>query len=446
VTFTPLVLLEELSRLEFGSDTAARYVVALSGGLDSMVLVHAMAELRNANHFAVELRCVHVDHGLHARSTDWRQFCTDSATSLGVDIDTIKVDVSTASGQGLEAAARDVRYRALQQQLQSGDWLLTAHHREDQAETLLLNLVRGSGPAGLAGIAARRRLEPGWLLRPMLNVDRAAIEQYANRVGLSWVKDPSNAEVRFDRNFLRHKVMPLLRGRWPEIAKRLQRSATHASEAADLLNERAAADLARIAQQHPARLSIDALSALTMSRQRNVIRYALRELNLSTPTTVQLEAVMTEVILAREDAQPLVRWAGTCVRRYRNGLYLLPENPLPPLQEARFAGDTLDLGAELGRLRLFKGSKLGLASQLVEGGLQVKCRRGGEGFRPLGQRHTRKLKNLLQEEGIVPWMRDRLPLVYAGEQLIAVGDLWISADVVTEPGVTLHWEGRPALH
>jgi tRNA(Ile)-lysidine synthase len=323
--------------------------------------------------------------------------------------------------------------------------LLSAHHRDDQAETLLLNLIRGSGPAGVAGIGDVRRFGPGWLLRPMLNVDREAIEQYASLHELRWVEDPSNADRKFDRNFLRHEILPQLAARWPDIAVRLQRSAGHAGEASQLLIELAELDLAALGSR-PERLPIDQLASLSRSRQRNVIRHALRVLGLSTPTTAQLERVLDEVIPARVDAQPLVSWPGASVRRYRNGLYLLPTHLAEAIEPAIIEGLRHELGAGLGRLRLEPGAESGLAEALVDAGLSVRPRAGGEEIQLAGQTHTRKLKKLLQEEGIVPWMRERLPLLYAGDRLVAVGDLWLSGDAITRPGVALSWTGRPALH
>jgi tRNA(Ile)-lysidine synthase len=280
----------------------------------------------------------------------------------------------------------------------------------------------------------------------MLNVEHNAIRRYARQADLGWSEDPTNAECRFDRNYLRHDVMPAMRDRWPDIAKRLQRSAVHASDAAELLSELAALDLARLDPQDPGRLPIDRLSELSASRQRNLIRFALRRLGLSTPTTAQLQLVISELVLARVDAQPQVRWPGTRVRRYRNGLYLLPENAAPTMNTGHFRKHTFDLGPGLGQLGLASGASAGLSEVLVANGLYVRVRSGGEEFRPIGQQHTRKLKNLLQEEGVVPWMRNRLPLVYSGERLVAVGDLWVAATAASQPGVALRWDDRPALH
>lgn len=440
MTFGPAVLADQLAKLEGISARPARYVIAFSGGLDSTVLAHALAQISD-----VPLLAVHIDHGMQSDSADWSEQCAQTAAALEIEFRSLRVDVQVESGKGPEASAREARYSALQAELVRGDWLLSAHHREDQAETALLNLIRGSGPAGVAGIGSMQRFGPGWLARPMLNVARSDVLKYATDLSLKWVEDASNSDRRFDRNFLRHEVVPLLKSRWPEIAVRLHRSAGHAGEASQLLVELAAIDLEGLGSGI-ARLPIEGLKELSAARQRNVLRYALHDLGLSTPTALQLERVLTEVIPAREDGQPLVSWPGASVRRYRNNLYLLPEHIADFMESTPVLADELELGDGLGTLRFEPGAEIGISAALFGDGLTVKRRVGGEKFRPVGQSHTRKLKKLLQENGIVPWMRERLPLVCSGERLIAVGDLWLAEDAVSRPGIKVRWIDRPALH
>ena len=441
MTFSPGKLCENLAALELQAAKPHRYVIAFSGGMDSTVLAHALS----AADSGIPVIAVHIDHGLHEDSARWSEQCEAFAKSLGIEYRSRQVSVPQNTGKGLEAAAREARYEALHDELEHQDWLLSAHHREDQAETLLINLVRGSGPAGIAGIGAIRRFGPGWLARPLLQVDRAALREYADAHDLRWVDDPSNADRRFDRNFLRHDVLPRLKARWPDIAARLQRSAMHAGEAAELLADLAKLDLETLGGR-PERLPIEGLLALTPGRQRNVLRLSLRELGLSTPTALQLERILDEVVPAREDAQPHVSWSGASVRRYRNGLYLMPEHLAATPEAGAIGGERVILGPGLGVLRFEKNAECGLSAEIVGQGLRLDVRQGGEEFRPNGQGHTRKLKKLLQEEGVVPWMRDRVPLVYAGDHLVAVGDLWIAAGAASSPGVGLHWHDRPALH
>jgi len=443
VTLDAGILRRQLENLEVAASKPSRYVVAFSGGLDSTVLLHALVATQGG--LRIPVLAIHIDHGLQEESVSWPEHCRKTAEELGVEYLCRSVNVQFESGKGPEASAREARYGALYAELEHGDWLLSAHHREDQAETLLLNLVRGSGPAGIAGIGAIRRFGPGWLARPLLEFTRATLEEYAETHALQWVDDPSNADRRFDRNFLRHEVLPRLKSRWPDISTRLQRSAQHAGEASLLLTNLAAIDLDALGGR-PERLPIDGLLTLSTARQRNLLRHALRILGLSTPTAMQLSRILTEVIPAREDAQPLVSWPGASVRRYRSGLYLLPEKLVESPESIHVAADNVPLGEGLGVLQFLPGSARGLSSDLLERDVRVRFRQGGEEFQPEGQLHTRKLKKLLQQEGVVPWMRDRLPLVYANNELVAVADLWLAAAAVSEPGVAVRWKDRPALH
>ena len=445
MTFTCEILLQKLAALSEGAGRPNRYVVAFSGGLDSTVLLHALAT--GANQRDTPIVAVHVDHGLHEDSSDWSAHCKAVASSLGVDFISERVSVKRDAGHGPEAAAREARYRVLAALLKPGDWLLCAHHQDDQAETLLLNLIRGSGPSGLAGIAAIRSFADGWLVRPLLSFAQKDLRNYAALHDLSWIDDPSNADQQFDRNFLRREIMPRLASRWPDVARRLQRSSRIAGDAATLLDELAAIDATTLGDR-PDRLQIDRLCALPTARQRNVLRYAIRQLDLAIPSESHVQKVIDEVVAAREDAEPLVCWNGVQVRRYRNCLYLLAADPLdsPGDQGLVVDGNRMELEHGLGILRLESDAAEGLSRDVVERGLELRYRRGGEKFRPCGQAHTKKLKKLLQEASVVPWMRDRIPLIYADGELVAVADLWLADGAASKPGIAVRWENRPAIH
>ena len=445
MTFGPDVLLERLDALETPANEPHRYVIALSGGLDSTVLAHALAVTRERHRKS--LLAVHVDHQLQPDSGRWTDYCRGLAGRLGIEFVAERVSVAGAGSGGLEAAAREARYGALGRHTHAGDWLLSAHHRNDQAETLLLNLMRGSGPAGLAGIGLLASFAGGWLARPLIDVSRGALETYAMAQELRWLDDPSNDDLRFDRNFLRHDVLPALEQRWPGVVERLARSAELAGDAAAMLDELAAIDLQRVGGRVE-KLEIEGLLQFSDARQRNLLRYAIRRAGLPVPGAARLASVIDTVLRAREDAQPLVTWQGAELRRYRGTLYLLPplgEASWPP--EGRALGARpITLGPGMGTLRLAPGAPRGLSRPVVERGLTVRGRRGGEELKPAGQAPTKKLKKLLQDDGVVPWMRDRLPLVYAGEELVAVADLWLAADAVSMPGTAVCWDDRPELY
>ena len=441
MTFSQASLLHKLAALGKEASPAKRYVVAFSGGLDSTVLLHSLAGAVD-----VPLLAVHVDHGLQPDSANWSARCAAIAESLRVEFRAERVSLEPSPEQGVEAAAREARYAVFAALLREADWLLSGHHQDDQAETVLLNLLRGSGPAGLAGIAAIRPFAAGFLARPLLSFARSELQAYAEAQGLAWIEDPSNQDRRFDRNYLRHEILPTLEARWPEAAKTLRRSSGHAGDAAALLDDLAAIDMAGLGARCD-RLRIDALLALPAARQRNVLRYAIRQSNLPPPSAAHLQRVLDEVVMARPDAEPVVRWPGTEVRRYRNALYLLPAASAERLDDVRATvrGERIELAPGMGCLRLEQNAAAGLSAALLAQGLELRYRQGGEKFQPAGQSHTKKLKKLLQEAGIVPWMRDRIPLLYAGDELVAVADLWLAAAAVSKPGVAVHWDDRPAI-
>lgn len=437
-------LLRELFGLAALSGDPKRLVIAYSGGLDSTVLLHALAVSEELH--GKSLLAVYVDHGLHERSGHWGDHCESFARSLDVEFTRLAVDIMTDAGKGTEAAARTARYDMFRSLIREGDWLLSAHHKDDQAETLLLNLMRGSGPSGLSGIAECRPFALGWLVRPLLPFSQTELRTYADAHDLSWIDDPSNEDRQFDRNFLRHEILPRFEERWPGVSGRLQQSALLASEAATMLDQLADDDLQALADR-PDRLSLDGLRALPPERQRNVIRYVVRELGLPAPPATQLRSIVADLLPAREDAQPLVQWKGAEVRRYRDQVYVLPENKFGSQELAMPLTDSgLELGTGMGELQLDAGAAQGLAGEVIEAGLEVRFRSGGEEIKPVDQAHTRKLKKLLQDEGVVPWMRDRLPLLYSGGELVAVADLWIASAAASKPGVAVCWKNRPPIH
>jgi len=435
-------LLKRLQALTSGY-SPARWIVAFSGGIDSTVLLHALV----TSNSEIPLLAMHIDHGMQTESESWDSHCKNFAAELNVDYLSRKVIVSDVNENGPEAAARQARYAALLNAVQDRDCLLSGHHENDQAETLLLNLMRGSGPAGLAGIGARQAFGRGLLLRPLLGIPLQEITAYANEHNLSWIDDPSNVDTRFDRNFLRSEIVPKLAVRWPAVSNRLRRSAELVGEASELLNELAEIDLEACGSRD--RLDIVAVTGLSHARQRNLLRRAVRLCGLPPPPATRLYQIINELIPAREDGQPLVAWSGAEVRRYRGQLYIMAElsetHELSP-GKLQVRGDDLALGPGLGSIALTKTGAGGIDPVLVDSGLSIRFRHGGEEIRIDGDGATRKLKKLLQEAGVLPWMRDRIPLVFAGETLVAIGDLWVSADHVADNGFTIAWRDKPPLH
>lgn len=409
------------------------------------MLLHALWSVRER--LGAPLVAVHVNHALHPDAPGWERQCRRFAERLGVDLLVRRIDVQQGDRRGPEGAARELRYAAIADVVQSGDQVLTAHHEGDQAETLLLNLMRGSGTAGLAGIAAARPFGEGLLLRPLLGVPRREIEAWAAAHALEWHDDPSNADVRFDRNFLRHEVLPALRRRWPAVSSRLARSAGLLAEANQLQVELAEIDLASQGGD-PRRLDAAALRELSPARQRNVIRHAIRRSGLPPAPSTRLDQTVRELIPAPPDAQPLVRWPGGELRRFRGTLYVLPPvaYAVPSATLTLPAdGSEVCLGASLGVLQLEGPVAVGIDPGLIGDGLRIGFRRGGEMLCPAGREHRQALKKLLQEAGVVPWMRRFLPLLYAGDALVAVADLWVAQEASGAGGYAVRWTHKPPL-
>ena len=416
--------------------------VAFSGGLDSHVLLHALTALRAQCSPPIALSAVHIDHGIHHDSAEWTRHCQIICTELDVTFESQRVQLVSVADDGLEAAARYARYAALKQRLAPGEVLLTAHHLDDQAETVLLQLLRGAGVHGLAGIASIDDFGGGRLARPLLNVPRAALLDYALLHNLHWIEDDSNAHLQHRRNLIRHRILPLLKSQWPRAAELLARNACHASEAAGLLDALAGDDL-RLCERDPATLSITALRALARPRLANLLRYWLRQQRLPTPSTLHLTELIAIILHEPTSRRACLSWPGAEVWRYRDDLHAaLPLSmPEPELDISWDMTEPLEVPRFGWRLQAVASRGEGLArARLPAAPLRVRLRRGGEICRLPGRQHHHKLKKLLQASHIAPWRRLRLPLLYVGETLAAVADLWVCepyAAQADEPGVRL---------
>ncbi len=430
--FTPELLAQHLVL----PDAPQRIWVAYSGGVDSHCLLHALAALRS-RHPHLELMAVHVHHGLSPHADAWAAHCRAACAQLQIPFQLIHVDAQAGPGQSPEAAAREARYAALRGIVQPGDWLVTAHHQDDQAETLLLQLLRGAGVKGLAGMPARSEFAKGVLVRPLLDFSRADLEAYARAQGLHWVEDESNLHRGYDRNLLRHELLPRLRQRWPAAQEVLARAARHCGEAATLLDELARIDLQAILAGDARTLHIPALLALSAARQRNALRCWMAAAGFRRPETAQLEQIQRKVLHSAWDATPCVRCGEAEVRRYRDGLYLMKALPVhDPAQ--RLAWD-MTQPLSLPQLDLALVAKTGVGegmaqAQLSGARITVRFRQGGEHCQPVGRRHRHELKKLFQEAGVPPWQRDRIPLIFVEDQLAQVVGYWVDEAFAARPG------------
>jgi tRNA(Ile)-lysidine synthase len=422
--------------------------VAFSGGADSTALLAALATLPRP---PLTLRAIHIDHRLHPHSRRWSAHCRRVARALGVPLTVRTASVVRAPGESPEAAARAARYRLLAAALADGESLLTAHHQDDQLETVLLQLLRGAGVAGLAAMPEVAPFARGVLVRPLLPLARAQLTAWVSAAGLGWIEDDSNAELRLDRNYLRARVLPLIRARWPSAAATVARVARHAAEAQRLLDALGAADSGRA--RCGADLSAQVLRALPPDRRRNALRFWITSAGHLAPPSTRLEELAGPLLAAREDAQPFIAWEGGVVQRQADRLSLRAGGPAAvhaaqrssaaarAAAGAAAAAVALDvtwrwrarrscfLPSPFGSLTLRRDARGPLDLAALPATLTVRTRRGGERLRPVRGGPRRTLKGLLQEARVPRAQRARLPLLFDGERLIAAADLWLDESV-----------------
>lgn len=397
-------------------------VVALSGGRDSVVLLHALLAVA-----ADRVRgAVHVHHGLSPNADAWSEFCATLCAARAVPLAIARVDVSRAARTGLEAEARRQRYAALAAAAteRRGRVVALAHHRDDQAETLLLQLLRGAGPRGLAAMAELRDDPRGvvWW-RPLLEVPRAEIDAYAREHALSWVDDESNASARFARNAIRRTVMPALASLRPDPGATLARAAAHQAESALLQDDLAALDAAGAFDG--VSLSREALAALPAHRGRNLLRWFLRARGLPAPPAARLAAMLDQLAGARVDAMTCIAHGGLEIGVHRERIHVHP--PSPGTYDVAWAMESA-LHLAHGRLEARPGSEFGIDPALLRGAaIRVRSRAGGERLQLAANRPRRALKSILQDADLPPWARAALPLVVCGDEVIAVPGIGVDA-------------------
>ncbi|MGH8027706.1 MAG: tRNA lysidine(34) synthetase TilS [Pseudoxanthomonas sp.] len=413
----------------------APLLVGLSGGLDSTALLHTLSQEPTVR--AQGLRAVHVHHGLQSAADEWALRCAAFCESLGIELTTVAVQVARDGGEGLEAAARKARYAAFESVLREGEVLVTAHHRDDQAETFLLRALRGSGPDGLAAMRPWRGFAAGLHWRPLLETPRSDLLAYADLHGLAWLEDPSNEDLHHDRNFLRRNILPLLRERWPQAGAAFTRSAVLSADAVELLDREDALALAMVRTADPHALTVSALQALPAPRRARVLRRWIDELSLPPLPGEGVAQIETDLLPARADARARFEWRNGVIERWRDLLHAQRRRePLPIEWSVEWSGQA-PLPLPGGDLLQLQGASS------FPSPLRVFARQGGERIALPGRAHSHTLKNVLQELGVPPWEREALPLLSDGAgELLAIADLAYSAGFdawLREAGARLLW-------
>ncbi|MCX7627674.1 MAG: tRNA lysidine(34) synthetase TilS [Methylophilaceae bacterium] len=411
------------------------FVLAFSGGLDSSVLLHLLVTLRPQLDFT--LAAVHVNHGMSPHAPQWAAFCDAVCAEYDVPFQAISVVVPRQDGLGVEAAARRVRYQALF--AQPGDAVLLAHHQDDQAETLLLQLLRGAGLKGLAAMPAAVRRQDKWLLRPLLGFSRKQLQEYATFHGLRWVEDESNLDPMYGRNYLRHVLMPELEKRFPAASRTLARSAAHLAQASQLLDEMAQMD-AHLAVQDE-KLDLTCLQSLSIPRAINLLRWWIAHHTDQTLPTRRLQEIHRQLVHAAVDARVCFAVGPYRLMRYRHRAWIVPAPGRVPTR-LMWRGESRLTWGECGWLSFQRVTGQGLSlKRLGQGRISVRPRQGGEEFRSAtGSTHS--LKALLQRAGIPPWEREIMPLVYCEESLVWAPRMGSAAGFEArdgEPGLVIGW-------
>lgn len=419
-------------------------LVGLSGGVDSVVLLDLLHEL--APRFSWQLAALHVHHGISPNADAWADFCAELCLRLAVPLCIERVDIAPLRAHGLEAAARQLRHAAFARQ--SCDFVALAHHADDQVETLLLQLLRG---AGVRGASAMPEISAGTgmhrVVRPLLHSTRGEIIDYAIAHDLQWMEDESNADDIYPRNFLRHQLLPLLAEKFPAYRDTLTRSAQHFAEAGELLDDLARLDAVNSLPRPQGErggeeggelhLSVATLQGLSLPRAKNLLRYYLYQLNAPMPQAVQLDEMLRQLCGARDGAAVCISFGVWQVRRYQGEIYALrAPGEFDPNFVLRWNGEAeLNWPATGSSVKFFQLMGRGMSlEKLQRAPVILRLRQGGETLRPSSNVSTRTLKNLLQEYRVPPWQRDRLPLLYCGEELVCVPGVAIAAEYQCKDG------------
>lgn len=430
-TMTPSSLVQRLS-------SHRQFLVAFSGGLDSTVLLHQLVCWRQQEP-GVSLRAIHIHHGISQNADGWVAHCQAQCAEWQVPLVIERVTLAQ-SGAGLEAEARAARYQAFREALLPGEVLLTAQHLDDQSETLLLALKRGSGPAGLSAMPVSAAFADTQLIRPLLYETRATLLLWAQRHGLRWIEDESNQDDAYDRNFLRLRVLPLLNARWPHFAEAAARSAALCGEQEMLLDELLADELSRLLGDEGS-LAIEPMLSMSGPKRAALLRRWLSHLGATMPSRETLTRLWQEVALAREDAAPCLRLGEYEIRRFQQRLWWLKTRPGQTDSAIEWQNPHAPLTLPAGLEQVYLSPGGDIRPPRAEETVSIRFKAPGM-LHVVGRHGGRKLKKIWQELGVPPWLRDTTPLLFYGDALIAAAGRFVTLDGRgdTEDGVQFCWQ------
>jgi tRNA(Ile)-lysidine synthase len=432
-----------LSDLNQFSASSGKFWIACSGGMDSSVLLHLFYS--NKNKIDQDMEVIYVNHGLQEESDDWAVFCEKQSLQYDIPFTQLQITEICPKGSSVEAWAREKRYSLIEEVMNQYDVLFTAHHQDDQVETFFLQALRGAGPRGLVSMPLVKKYAKSLHARPLLKYSRSELKHYAEENNIIWQDDKSNFDLRYDRNYFRHKIVPIIEERWPAYRETINRLISHQKESKELLDEVAKDDIKLVQHKNMMSLELDIIQNLSIERQKNIIFVWLRELNLNPPGSKNIEQIISDIIYSSTDKSPRVNWGNVEVRRYKNLLYASkimighdanieytwkPENILNILDE------TLVAKSECGK---------GISKLKTENAdFVVRYRQGGEKIHPDNLSHSKTVKQLFQEQSVLPWLRDRIPLIYINGKLAVIPGFCIdksySADK-NESSWDIHWSG-----
>ena len=416
---------------KYKKNKSIKITVGFSGGLDSTVLLHALSQLESDKK-DFQLSAFHINHQLQKNSDSWECFCQQFCEKYSIDFHSARVIIDNDNNSGTEAAARDARYNAFHEHLGEQELLLTAHHLDDHIETVFLKLLRGTGVEGARGILPLSNFKNLNIVRPLLVFDRDSLLSYAEKQGLTWVDDPSNALDQYDRNYLRHKILPLIEQRWPGYKRTINRFTQNVTDVNNVIHESVRKDYTKAFNENDTSLDLLALSELTVERQRLLLRFWIKKLGYKMPNQKHIQQILN-VINARHDANPQVCWDDVQIRRYQGKLFLFRSDHTFIMQEYHW-----DLLEPLhipgvGTLDVLFVVGGGIKKDYFQQGVHVKFRMGGEVCRPHKRSYTHTLKKLLQEKAIPPWQREKLPLIVIHNEIAAVlGEFYCDPFCATE--------------